>query len=63
MKNNAVMEILRLAFSKKKFSEKIVYLLQGIVFAIVLLFKNEKRKKDNRHADANPAGDDIYPLF
>ena len=64
MKINPMIDMLCLAFSKKKFSQKFFYVLQGIIFTPFLLYEERKQKNAGRNTiDANQAGDDIYPLF
>lgn len=64
MKINPVVDMLRLAFSKKKFFQKAFYILLGFIFTPFLVYAEKKEKKEGRNPlDVNQAGDDVYPLF
>lgn len=64
MKFNLMIDMLRLAISKKRFSQKVFYVLQGIIFAPFIIYKNKKQMNEGRNvSDASLAGDDVYPLF
>ena len=64
MKINPLRDVLRLAFSKKNFSQKTFYVLQGIIFIPFLIYEERKQKNVGRNiTDANQTGDDVYPLF
>lgn len=64
MKINLMVDMFRLAFSKGKFSQKVSYLLQGIVFMPFLVYEGIKQQKEGQSlADGNQTGDDVYPLF
>lgn len=61
---NLMIDALRLAFSKKKFSQKIIYIFEGIIFTPFLVYEGRKQRKEGRAlADGNQTGDDVYPLF
>lgn len=60
MKTNLMKDIFRLAFTKKEFSAKFIYLFKGFIFFPILV--SDKFGKQDK-ADASLAGDDVYPLF
>lgn len=64
MKNNLMTDMLRLALSKKKFSQRFFYLLKGIIFTPAIIIENKKRiNNEKNRSDASLACDDVYPLF
>lgn len=65
MKTNLINDILNLALTRKKVSDKFIYLFKGVVF-ILFLINEERGKKErtrNGSSDTGVAGDDVYPLF
>ena len=57
-------DMLQLALSKKEFSQKISWLMQGFIFGPFLIYEEKKQKKQGRNqSDSNAEGDDVYPLF
>ncbi|GEM_PF-3046635 len=64
MKTNLMKDIFGLAFTKKSFLEKLIYLFKGIIFLPILISENRpRREKNNNTSDVSVAGDDVYPLF
>ncbi len=64
MKIKAMVDIVRLALSKKRLSQKACYILQGIIFAPFIIYAERKSKKIGQDVtESNQAGDDVYPLF
>lgn len=63
MKIDLAVNILRLALSKKKFSQRTFYLLQGIIFIPFLIYEERQKRQGRNLSDGNQAGDDVYPLF
>ena len=65
MKKNLISDILSLAFTRKKISDKLFYLFKGVAF-IPFLFNEKRGKKErtrNVSSEAGVTGDDVYPLF
>ncbi len=64
MKINPIIDMMRLAFSKNKFFQKVSYIFWGIIFMPFLVYEERKQKRQGRNlVDGNQAGDDVYPLF
>ncbi len=63
MKNDLLKDIMRFSMTKKKLSEKSIYLFKGFLFA-PFFKKASRRSTGNEIISAKSlAGDDIYPLF
>lgn len=62
MKTKLFSELMQFAFSKKNFSEKLIYMWLGIIY-FTILYKNNSKGKSNSSASESASGDDIYPLF
>jgi hypothetical protein len=64
MKHHLILDMIRLAFSKKKFFQKVFYIFQGVIFIPFLVYEEKSRKRQGRNsANSNHEGDDVYPLF
>ncbi|MCK5268632.1 MAG: hypothetical protein KAR07_10700 [Spirochaetes bacterium] len=64
MKNDLIVNVLRLSRSKKGALQKISYFLRGVIFFPFLVYEEQKQKKKGGNAsEAGQTGDDVYPLF
>lgn len=63
MNTHLFYELMRFAFSRKTFSEKLKYTFLSVIFYFSLAKIAALSAKSNTSAAGSLSGDDIYPLF